>query len=78
MNPLERKQANRVWYAINSSLGKGQRSYFIQSGGAWSIFSRTFGWFQVSQDLTEEQKTHIEERFRKQAEIVFGTRDGVL
>lgn len=76
MNPAEKKTVTRVWKAINKPI-RPRGSYFETTGGAWSVFSKTFGWFQASEELTDEQKTEIERRFRDQAEAVFGTRDGV-
>jgi hypothetical protein len=56
----------------------GHKSYFALSGGSWDIFSRTFGWFQVQESLTEEQRKEVEKLFKDEALAHFGTRDGIL
>ena len=77
MSPEEKKAVARVWKAINRQPTFVAHTYFEESGGSWELFSRTFGWFQVSREFTDEQKSEVERLFRDQAEAVFGTRDGV-
>lgn len=37
---------------------KGQKTLIRQSGGepTWELFSHTFGWHQISKELTQQQK----------------------
>ena len=51
-------KVNAVFKACTTKVSS-RGSYFDLADGDWEIFKRTFGWYQVSKELSEEQQASV-------------------